>query len=358
MKSNVKNLIFIVPAAFALLAGIYGALLRLGFPLPITLYWYSRDHGALFICGFLGTLISLERAAALVKSWTYITPFFSAFSAILLVINAPPLLTKISACLASFFLIILYSKILANHISRASIAMTIAALDWFIGNLLWLKGYAIKELGLWWISFLILTIAGERLDLSRLLKTTKMSNILFLIIIILINMAAALSHSFPLIALKIYGISLFSLSFWLIKNDIAKKNLNQKNLLKFISITLILGFMWLGLAGLIILFKSIDYPYYDAFLHSILLGFIFSMIFAHAPIIFPSLFSISINFTNLMYMPLILLHSSLIIRVVADLLNSFEGRKWIGLVNIIAVLAYIIVIEATTSMKKSRGFSF
>lgn len=357
MKSNLKNLIFIVPAVFALLAAIYGALLRLGFPLPITLYWYSRDHGALLICGFLGTLISLERAAALVKSWTYITPLFSAFSAILLIINAPPLLTKISACLASLFLIILYLKILANHISRASIIMTIAALDWFIGNLLWLKGYSVKELGLWWISFLILTIAGERLDLSRLLKTTKISNLLFLIIIILINLAAALSHSFPLFSLKIYGISLFSLSFWLIKNDIAKKNLNQKNLLKFISITLILGFLWLGLGGLIILFRSIDYPYYyDAFLHSILLGFIFSMIFAHAPIIFPSLFSISINFTNLMYMPLILLHSSLIIRVVADLLNSFEGRKWMGLVNIIAVLAYIVLIKATTSMKKGRGF--
>jgi len=351
MEIKLKNIIFIIPAVFALLAGIYGALLRLGFPLPIFLYWYSRDHGALFICGFLGTLISLERAAALVKSWTYIAPSFSAFSAIFLVLNAPPMFAKISASLASFFLISLYLNILKKQISKASIVMTIAAFDWLIGNLFWLKGYSVKELGLWWISFLILTIAGERLELSRLLKTTKISNLIFLIIIILINAGATLSYSFPYFATKIYGISIIALSFWLVKNDIAKKSLKQKNLLKFISITLIVGFLWLGLGGLIILFKSFDSPYdYDAFLHSILLGFVFSMIFAHAPIMLPSLFSISINFTSLMYMPLILLHSSLIVRVVADLLNSFEGRKWIGLINVIAVLSYIMVIK-TKAMK-------
>lgn len=51
------------------------------------------------------------------------------------------------------------------------------------------------------------------------------------------------------------------------------------------------GFLWISLAQ----FFSAG-PRYDAMLHTIFLGFVFSMIFAHAPIILPTITGLSIPF--------------------------------------------------------------
>jgi hypothetical protein len=55
---------------------------------------------------------------------------------------------------------------------------------------------------------------------------------------------------------------------------------------------LIAGYFWLAAGGLLwILFAQFfsTGPYYDAMLHAIFLGFVFSMIFADAPIILPTI---------------------------------------------------------------------
>jgi hypothetical protein len=50
--------------ALALLAGLWAGLLRLGWQLPPLLLQLPAQHGPLMVSGFLGTLISLERAVA------------------------------------------------------------------------------------------------------------------------------------------------------------------------------------------------------------------------------------------------------------------------------------------------------
>ncbi len=49
--------------------GLWLGLVRLGWNLPLP--WPDRliAHGPLMVCGFLGTLISLERAVALGARW-------------------------------------------------------------------------------------------------------------------------------------------------------------------------------------------------------------------------------------------------------------------------------------------------
>ena len=60
-------------------------------------------------------------------------------------------------------------------------------------------------------------------------------------------------------------------------------------------------------------------PTYDAMLHTIFLGFVFSMIFAHAPIILPTITGLALPFQNIFYLHAALLHLSLMLRVAGDL---------------------------------------
>src|SRR6266508_1450532 len=57
--------VLLAVGAAALLIGLWTGLARLGVSLPGGMPQIAELHGALMICGFFGTLISLERAVAL-----------------------------------------------------------------------------------------------------------------------------------------------------------------------------------------------------------------------------------------------------------------------------------------------------
>lgn len=46
--------------------------------------------------------------------------------------------------------------------------MGMSAFVWMVGNIVWLMGSPLFAVAPWWIGFLVLMIAGERLELSRL----------------------------------------------------------------------------------------------------------------------------------------------------------------------------------------------
>ncbi len=58
----------------ALLSGLWAGLLRLGWCGPLLQATLPSAHGPLMVCGFLGTLISLGRAVALDRTWTFLAP--------------------------------------------------------------------------------------------------------------------------------------------------------------------------------------------------------------------------------------------------------------------------------------------
>ena len=53
----------------SLIIGLWTGLSRFGWDLPELRTGLLEFHGPLMICGFLGTVIALERAVALLKSW-------------------------------------------------------------------------------------------------------------------------------------------------------------------------------------------------------------------------------------------------------------------------------------------------
>ena len=88
---------------------------------------------------------------------------------------------------------------------------------------------------------------------------------------------------------------------------------------------------------------------YDAAVHAIAIGFVLSMIFGHAPIILPAVIGLRVRYSSAVYLPLVLLHVSVLLRVAADLFERVELRAISGPVTIVALIGY-----AATLMIASR----
>jgi hypothetical protein len=76
-------------AVVALFAGLWAGLIRLGLALPNAVTAGAELHGPLMALGFLGTLVSLERAVALARPWAYVAPLAAGAGAPAALVGAP-----------------------------------------------------------------------------------------------------------------------------------------------------------------------------------------------------------------------------------------------------------------------------
>ncbi|MDR7521952.1 MAG: hypothetical protein QN168_05755 [Armatimonadota bacterium] len=76
-------------------------------------------------------------------------------------------------------------------------------------------------------------------------------------------------------------------------------------------------------------------------LHGLLVGFVFAMIFAHAPVILPAVLGRPVPGRPAYYVHVILMHASLAMRVLGDLAGWMPLREWGGLLNVAAVLLFL-----------------
>jgi hypothetical protein len=354
--------VLLASALLSLLLAAWAGLLRLGWMLPP---FAAADHGPLMISGFLGTLIALERAVALSTSfkrgsWAYTAPLLSALGTVALVLGAPRSISIGLITLGSLGLVVIFFVVARRQFALFSVTMALGALCWLIGNLLWLTGQPIYRVVEWWIAFLVLTIAGERLELTRIMRHSRASQIVFTGII------AAYAGGLLLTALQLdsgaalIGVSLIALGGWLFRYDIARRTVHQAGLTRYIAVCLLAGYGWLLVGGglRLGLGAQIAGPAYDAELHSVLLGFVFSMILGHAPIILPAVLNVSMPFRQWFYVPLVLLHGSLILRIGADLSAALVLRQWGGMFNVIAILLFLAVtlyvVYRAEAMKRTR----
>ena len=79
---------------------------------------------------------------------------------------------------------------------------------------------------------------------------------------------------------------------------------------------------------------------YDAVVHAIAIGFVLSMIFGHAPIILPAITGLRVRYHAAAYLPLLLLHLSVLLRVAADLLERADLHTVSGPVTVLALAGY------------------
>jgi hypothetical protein len=331
-------------AGLSLLAGVWLGLLRLGWPLPQPRLPFPSAHGPLMASGFLGTLIGLERAVALEKRWAYGAPVFAGLSVLALLFFPPSNAAPLLAAAASLFLVGIFVELYRRLPSSFFAVMGAAAFLWFGGNFFWSLGVPFQEAVPWWTGFLVLMIAGERLELSRVLHLSRRDSVKFFLAVALFLFGLVVSLVKFAVGVKLSGAGLVAVGAWLLRYDMARHAIRQPGLPRFMAGALICGYAWLAAGGALWMIFADFFaagPEYDAMLHAIFLGFVFSMIFAHAPIIFPSITGLPMPFQRAFYAHLILLHLSLLLRVGGDLGESLFWQQWGGMLNALAILLFL-----------------
>jgi hypothetical protein len=330
-------------AASALLFGMWAGLIRLGWALPALQPPLPMLHGPLMVCGFLGTLIGLERAVGTGYKWAYAGPALTALGAALALFGAPAPIGPLLITLGSVITFVVLLTLVRVLPALFTAVIALGGFTWVIGNVLWLASQPIPVAVLWWINFLVLTIAGERLELSRMLKLSRTAQGLFGATIAILLLGALVGMFDYALGMRLMGLGMVAAAAWLFRYDIARRRIKAGGVAKFIGISLLSGYAWLAVGGVLALWHGgvMAGPAYDATLHSIFLGFVFAMIFAHAPIIFPAVLHLPMAFTPRFYSHLVLLHLSLILRVAGDLIPYWPARLWGGMLNVLVLLFFI-----------------
>ncbi len=341
----------------SLASGVLAGLTRFGWSVPLSSAQLVLLHGPLMICGFLGTVIGLERAVALGRRWAYAGPLLTGLGG-LAILSGFPVATGASAmALGSAVLLAGTIAITLRQHELFMVTMALGAASWLAGNLLWLAGASVPEVVALWVNFLVLTIAGERLELSRFLPPSPNAKRIFKVILAAIVAGGFLSAAGA--GIVIWGIGLLGLALWLLRQDIARRTVKEQGLTRFIAVCLLSGYAWLAIGSLVLLAAgSLGGAAYDAVLHAILIGFVFSMVFGHAPIIFPAVVRVRMPYHRTFYLPLLALHASLLMRLTGSGLRLPELQSLGGLFNA-AALALFILSTVNSVIRGSRsGMSY
>src|SRR5688572_15351059 len=134
-----------------------------------------------------------------------------------------------------------------------------------------------------WFSFLVLTIAAERLEMTRLMRRREGASQALHALLAAMLLGSAASAVSPLWGGLLYGASLVGLAAWLLCFDIARRTVMTGGLSRYMAVCLLLGYLWLAVAGVAWFATSMGRPYRDVSLHALALGFVFSMMLGHAP---------------------------------------------------------------------------
>ncbi len=330
-------------AVLSLAAASWGGLLRLGWSLAVVTPTAATFHGPLMVSGFLGTVISLERAVASGRWWTYVAPLATGLGAIALIADLPEPAGKLLLTAGSAVGVAVFGAILRRQPALFTWIMAAGTVIWLVGQLLWLAGWPIYRVVFWWAGFVVLTIVGERVDLARLVRPSAAARTRLVMAVALLLAALIVATASPDIGVRLVGVSFVALSLWLGRQDVARRTVHQGGMTRFIALCLLSGYVWLGVAGVLMgVWGDVAAgPRYDAMLHALFLGFVFSIIFGHAPIILPAMLGGSMSYRPAFYAHVAVLHLGLLLRLAGDVVPWFASRRWGGLLNVLALLLFL-----------------
>jgi hypothetical protein len=331
---------FLLLAVLSLAVGLAGGLARVDLWLPGVPDRAAALHGPLMVVGFLATLIGVERVAALGKIWGWAAPGLCGAGGIALAAGAggaPLLLAAGSLALAAVL-----GAGLRRHRTPWLAVQALGAVLLALGTaLLAFDGAPLRAVPPW-AAFVVLTIAGERRELSRVVEPPLAARRAFAGLVAATAGAALLGAAAPDAGARAAGAAWIGLAAWLARFDLARRNLRRPGLPRFMAAALLAGQAWLALAGVLALAGGLPAAglWRDAVLHALFVGFAFSMIFGHAPVIFPAVLGVRIGFRPRFWAHLGLLHAGLGLRVAGDLAEQPELRGAGALLNALAILLF------------------
>lgn len=340
----------LLPGGLALLAGLDGALLLLGLPalpsLPplLTADRLPQVHGPLLVLGFVGTVVALERAVALRRWWGFAAPAGLGVGAILLLTPAPLPAGQAVLFGGTLAQLALYGALWRRQESGALALQALGAVLAAGSALLWWGGAPVSSALPWLAGFLVLTIAGERLELARVGAIGEAAERLVLTLGSALFAAVVATVLWPAVAHPALGAVLLALVGVLLVHDVARRTVRSTGLPRYMAWCLLAGYAWLVVAGAVWLLAGqvSGGPAYDAVVHAVFLGFTLSMIMAHAPVILPAVLARPLPYRPAFYGPAALLHGSLLLRVLG---GDAYGLPWAlqvgGSLNVAAVLGFV-----------------
>jgi len=350
---------FLLPGALALLLGLDAGLQLLNLPsVPVT-ERLPVVHGMLLVLGFVGTLIALERAVALRRRWGFAAPALLGAGGLLIVPPATARAGQVLLVAGSSALALLYAFLWRRQRDEAVTIQALGAVLAVGAAILWLGGVPIPRLLPWLAGFVVLTIAGERLELARIdLARNGPAQVGAAALVV----ATPLSLLWPGVGEPLFGLALLALVGWLATHDVARRTVRASGLPRFAAFCLLAGYAWLVVAGGLWLLAGpvLEGPAYDATVHAVFLGFTISMILAHAPVILPAVLRVALPYRPALYGPAVLLHASLLIRVALGDARDWDlARDVGGALNVVAVLSAIVVLvwSAATAQRRSPARS-
>ncbi|RYV53016.1 hypothetical protein [Pengzhenrongella frigida] len=354
-----RRLPLFAAALACLLAGLWGGLVLLGLPVPTLLPMAAADHGPLMALGFLGTVISLERAVALGRRWAFAAPALAGAGGLALLVSLPPVVGRLLLCAASIVLVVVYVVVHRIQPALHLRVMAAGAVCWYVATVLWLAGWSLPRLVPWIAGFLVLTILGERLELARVALLTRRSIREFLVGASLFGAGLVLSTTTAITGsagIRLAGAGMVALAVWGAAHDVARRTVKIPGVTRFMAVCLLTGYLWLAIAGVIWLAAGnlgVTVEVYDAALHTVFLGFVMSMIFGHAPVIVPAVLRVRLPFHRWFYAHVALLHVSLLVRVILGDAAGIELWSRIGGVGTeLAILGFLAA--SVTAVRLSR----
>lgn len=331
----------------ALALGAAAGLARLGFALPAppaAIAW----HGALMASAFFGTLISLERAVAMGRLWGYAAPAASGAGGIALLAGEPVAGFALFAVGAAVFAVVsfaIFQRQRALHTGLLALG-TLALLAADVGLL---AGASLEAVAPSWLAFFVLTIGGERLELSRIVRPPRAARVAFAALAVALLAAALGAFAATAPAARAAGVLMLAAALWLARYDIATRTVRARGLTRYIALCLLAGYAWLALGGGTLALTGGTAGgrlAWDLALHAVMLGFVFSMVFGHAPVILPAVLRVVFPYRAVLYAPLVALHLTLALRVAGDLAASPTLRAAGGAGNVAAIALFIVTAAA------------
>ena len=355
-RSCLPRAVFLLPAGIAMLAGLDAALMLLGLAAPVSTRRLPDVHGMLMVLGFVGTLVSLERAVALHRRAGFLAPALLGAGGLRLLSPLSLTVARTALLLGAAALVGVYIPLWRRQRDDAVLIQALGAVLAAGAATLWLGGVAMPSLLPWLAGFIVLTIAGERLELARLaLGPSAGRTLVLLSCAVMAGVAASLL--FPAPGTVLLGVALMALVGWLGPHDVARRTIRTTGLTRFMAAGMLSGYVWLAVAAAIWLLggPALSGARYDAVVHAVFLGFAISMIMAHAPVILPAVLRRPLPYHPLLLVPLVLLHLSLALRLwVGDALGVPAAWQVGGVLNIVALLLFV-VLAAHSSMRRSRS---
>ena len=215
------------------------------------------------------------------------------------------------------------------------------------------------------IGFVVLTIAAERVELARLAMPRGADR--WLLLLAGAVTAAVLGTTvFPgptalggLISWRLLGLTLLVLTAWLVRHDVARRTVHATGLPRFAAVALLLGYAWLVVAALgLLLMGRPTGDVYDVVVHATFLGYAMSMVLAHAPVILPAVLKVRLPYHRAMWVPLLLLHVTLLARVASLGLVGIGLSAlsvWpLALVGNVAALLLFLITAVVTGLRAGR----